>query len=493
MKKVLLAVFVSVLFSSYSYSIVRNVPANYATIQSALSACIAGDTVLVQPGTYTENLSWPATNSIKLLSVAGSGLTAISGGGTGRVLAIISALIDTSTQIKGFTFINGYLLTNGNGAGIYVMDASVLFDDILVTGNRIYQPGGHGYGAGVFLDNTATVITNSSVSGNSIDTASWCYGAGVYISGGSPRLNNVYINDNYSNSDSWCYGVGLFARANAEVKLDRIYVAENTSGDNATWYYGNGIYLGNVTATLTNVIVKNNLSGTGAGFNNGGGIFCDGNQGVISMMNVTVAGNDKIGNGVITGSGIYVRDADVTAVNCIFYNPNPGPESEASLNGFLGVTYSNVRGGISGTGNLNVVPGFISSLDFHLWPTSLCAGMGTNIGAPAIDFDGNARPVPLATMPDMGAYETDQSTVSLMDFTTDNKVLNVYPNPVISGQLLSIENAIGNITITDVSGRVIYEGSHNTKRIVIYTQGWNAGIYVIRVPGIKREKFCIIR
>lgn len=58
--------------SPYSYATIHNVPSSYATIQSGLVACSTGDTVLVQPGTYLENVYWPNVGNIKLFSAGDS-------------------------------------------------------------------------------------------------------------------------------------------------------------------------------------------------------------------------------------------------------------------------------------------------------------------------------------------------------------------------------------------------------------------------------------
>ena len=54
-----------------------NVPEDYLSIQIALNAAEPGDTVLVQPGTYIENIIWPEIDGIKLISAADSNSTII--------------------------------------------------------------------------------------------------------------------------------------------------------------------------------------------------------------------------------------------------------------------------------------------------------------------------------------------------------------------------------------------------------------------------------
>ena len=97
--------------------ILHNVPENYLTIQSALNAAQTGDTVLVQPGIYSENIIWPEINGIKLISAGDSSNTVIDGGGFSSVIYINpqSATIDTTTLIQGFKITNGGNVGFGGG------------------------------------------------------------------------------------------------------------------------------------------------------------------------------------------------------------------------------------------------------------------------------------------------------------------------------------------------------------------------------------------
>src|SRR6516162_4154020 len=61
------------------------VPAGYSTIQSAIDAASAGDTVLVSPGTFYENLDFKG-KAITVASAAGPQVTIIDGGLAGAVV-----------------------------------------------------------------------------------------------------------------------------------------------------------------------------------------------------------------------------------------------------------------------------------------------------------------------------------------------------------------------------------------------------------------------
>jgi len=83
---------------------VIHVPGDYPTIQAGLNAASSGDTALVAPGIYLENIEWPSLNGIKLFSELGSDFTIIDGSAVSHVLYLSGGdTIDTNTVIKGFT------------------------------------------------------------------------------------------------------------------------------------------------------------------------------------------------------------------------------------------------------------------------------------------------------------------------------------------------------------------------------------------------------
>src|SRR6187397_1890999 len=65
------------------------VPGDAATIQQAIDAAAAGDTVLVAPGTYVENLTFLG-KAIMAVSEGGPAVTVIDGNWAGPVVAFTS-------------------------------------------------------------------------------------------------------------------------------------------------------------------------------------------------------------------------------------------------------------------------------------------------------------------------------------------------------------------------------------------------------------------
>jgi len=82
------------------------------SIQAALDSCADNDTVLVAPGFYIENITWPATQGIDLMSEYGPDTTIIDGDSAGIVITITTG-VDSATVINGFTIQNGSAYAGG--------------------------------------------------------------------------------------------------------------------------------------------------------------------------------------------------------------------------------------------------------------------------------------------------------------------------------------------------------------------------------------------
>lgn len=78
-----------------------NVPADFPTLQAAINAASDGDTVLVAPGTYTENIDFLG-KAITVESAQGPGSTVIDGGNQATVVSFRSGE-SRAALLQGFT------------------------------------------------------------------------------------------------------------------------------------------------------------------------------------------------------------------------------------------------------------------------------------------------------------------------------------------------------------------------------------------------------
>ena len=189
---------------------------------------------------------------------------------------------------------------------------------------------------------------------------------------------------------------------------------------------GGGISLENSSPTIEGNIIKNNRAVYG------GGISCK--ESSPTIQNNEIIGNSadksKISLPSPTGGGIYLSNSSPTIVNntisgnsskskgggiscwssssvkvlnTIFWENNPDEifVDASSIN----ITYSDIRRGHEGKGNIDAAPMFVDlkNGDYHLQAGSPCIDAGTPEGAPDTDIEGNPRPPGVGV--DMGAYE----------------------------------------------------------------------------------------
>ena len=595
----------------------NNVPSQFSTIQEALDACSTNDTVLVDPGTYNENINWPAVNGIKLLSAGDSSNTIIDGGQAGRVLNFPgNGTIDTSTVIQGFKITNGFLsaATDNYGAGIYIKDASPKFVNVSVTGNKIELGTYNAHGAGVFCNGSNAVFRYSSLIHNVIDSSHFSYGGGLFcekssnvildyvvVSGNSISgyvnfgggiavmdssdiaLTSVFVTDNtiayqhagsgggvyseYSdiklnkvdvsrniltsymnNSDgsgggihitnsnnsifddvliadnvinshnsasgggitceffssnitnvkisgnainaqsvnSVGNGAGICIVHNAAPKLTNVIISENINNCNK-FAYGGGIFVKYYAdPVFTNVLIASNvLKGSGNSYFGGGIASCG--SSTLTLMNVTIANNKSDNDSVIKGSGIFCSTANIT--NSIVWDNNSGLEIDDTGAVNVTTTFSDFRGGWTGTGNINSDPMFVSATDFHLLPGSPCINAGTLSGAPVTDLENNTRPMAAGTNPDLGCYEYNQP-LGVKDWRKKEiSTLECIPNPFSQSALFKFNvtnDGFIDFRIYDISGKEVKTVLYGIKNSGLYSvsvdlSDLHSGIYLCKL------------
>src|SRR5437899_6902467 len=103
-----------------------HVPADRPGIQAGIDAAVNGDTVLVAPGTYFENINFHG-KAITVTSEQGSGVTVIDGGAHDSVAAFVTGE-ELSSVLSGFTLQNGLSTFStpgfGDGGGVRIKNSS---------------------------------------------------------------------------------------------------------------------------------------------------------------------------------------------------------------------------------------------------------------------------------------------------------------------------------------------------------------------------------
>ncbi len=120
-----------------AFATIINIPDDYPTIQEGIDSSTDGDTVLVQPGTYVENINFNGHNitlgSLFLTTRDTTYIsqTAIDGDSSGSVVTF-EAGEDSSTILTGFTIQNGF---SEGGGGIYCENSNPIINKNRIVGN----------------------------------------------------------------------------------------------------------------------------------------------------------------------------------------------------------------------------------------------------------------------------------------------------------------------------------------------------------------------
>jgi serine protease len=80
----ILTVLLAFVTATLSQAAIIHVPGDRPTIQAGIDAAVTGDTVLVDPGTYFENINFNG-KAITVSSASGPGVTIIDGGNVAPV------------------------------------------------------------------------------------------------------------------------------------------------------------------------------------------------------------------------------------------------------------------------------------------------------------------------------------------------------------------------------------------------------------------------
>ncbi len=299
----------------------------YSTIQAAVDAAQAGDTIKVATGVYTGVQARPAPTGYpnppagglitqvvyisETVTVRGGYTTAdwntsdpdanpttLDAEGLGRVMVIAGEISPT---------VEGLRLTGGDasglegtskdgrdgGGGMYVISATAT-----ISNNRVFSNTAH-YGGGLFLWYSDSTLTGNTVTSN---TVRW-YGGGLYMRKSAATLTGNTVSHNTSQ-----WGSGGLYLGGSDVTLTGNTVSYNTADD----WEGGGLGLYGSDATLIGNTVSHNNS-----WGSGGGLYLSRSD--ATLTGNTVSYNTTWGNG--HGGGLYLWESDATLTgNTVSHN-----------------------------------------------------------------------------------------------------------------------------------------------------------------------------
>ncbi|HDS44752.1 MAG TPA: hypothetical protein ENN68_01405 [Methanomicrobia archaeon] len=261
--------FVSIGCAADTYTVCPGGGCDYNSIQAAIDAAEAGDTIAVYSGTYYETVTVPRQLTVKGMDTGGGNpVVDARGRGSAITLAHDGGLLD------GLTVVNA---TGYQQAGILVYSNSSTISNCIAA-NCYY---------GIWL----AASCNNTLTGN---TAHANDDFGIYLS--SASNNTLTGNTAHANID-----VGICLRSGSNNNT----LTGNTASDNC---YGNGIYL---DASSYNYLADNTAS------NQSNGLYLDSSSSYNTLTGNTVSKNYL---------GLYLRHASYNALtgNAANANSNVG-------------------------------------------------------------------------------------------------------------------------------------------------------------------------
>jgi hypothetical protein len=232
---------------------VLEVPSEYASIQSALAAAAGGDTVLVAPGTYPEQIDFLGTPVVVGSRYVTTGdpsyidITVIDGGGAMGPLVTFASLEDSLSVLTGFTVQLGRAPWGG---GILCQGSSPRITDCVLLANEAVYDGG-----GLCTEAGCPIVERCRFESNTAGHS----GGGLAVWDGCLRVSDCVLVGNTAHET----GGAIFGQSSSPAIRDNLI-----EGNLAEVSYAGGVMCRNCTAVIEGNVISNNHSNY-----YGGGLF----------------------------------------------------------------------------------------------------------------------------------------------------------------------------------------------------------------------------
>jgi len=388
----------------------RLVPADYATIQQAIDGSNDGDVVIVEAGTYSENINFSGKN-IVLTSTNPNDpeivtATIIDGQSKGSVVVFENG--ETSEAVlTGFTITGGYGTVN------------LLFGEDIV------------WGAGIYCKNASPIIKRNVIANNygglrTGDTLSECYGGAIACVECEAIITNNIIRNNTSFAGAGIMTYPYSDPATGAGSLGHPMISNNLIYDNSA-NIGGGVVLLFIGQLINNTIVGNDSSYGVDAESVAGNIY----TASISELDQCVIVNNIICNAK-SGGGICSAGPteDLIAFNDVWNNTGGNYGSQNPQTGDMIYDSSVDRTGKDG--NISEDPLFVDN--FHIAAGSPCHDAGDPNYAPypwQRDIDGEYAL--MGARVDIGADEVTAKARPVADAGDDQFFDAIVANITLDG------------------------------------------------------------
>ena len=461
MKKITLTIFLLLCVTTFASASMRVVPTSYASIQSAINSCINGDTVLVMPGTYYENINFRGkkivVTSMFYQNNAVSYISSTIINGSTPVYPDTGSCVVFHTGEDSTTVLQGFTITGGTGTKW-----------LDIHGAGVYREGG-----GVLIELCSPVVKNNII------------------------INNFVMNTTGVTSTG---GGGLRIGDSKAIVLNNIVM-------NNTGHYGAGIVLNYSGGTFRNNIICFNSQSDSY---NAGSAFWS--YGSLTGATKVIENNTIIHNSAAAGTGgvLCQQTNFVIRNNIIWGNTSPGNTQILLSGGSVAVTYNDVQNGYTGAGNISAYPIFADT-NYILANTSPCIDAGDSSTVyNDLEDSGNPGygkfPAKGTIRNDMGAYGgpgsllLSNSTVINVNNNNNNipesfRLDQNFPNPFNPNTIIrfNIKNSrFISLKVYDILGKEVQTLVNDRKDAGTYEVNFNGNnlssgvyIYALYLDGIR--------